>query len=114
MAILWKCVAEPSGNPPGPAHAARTTHARTSDKIDALAACATLSATRPFHFVHTVRVLQREPEMLAITCLYSLYASFTNCCQSGVNVQKSTMRPTRSIFKNNSNEIGLTAFSSVN
>jgi len=37
-ATLWKCVAEPSGNPPGPAHAARTTHARThartSDKID--------------------------------------------------------------------------------
>jgi len=27
MATLWKCVAEPSGNPPGPAHAARTTHA---------------------------------------------------------------------------------------
>jgi len=25
----------------------------TSDKIDAPAACATLSATRPFHFVHT-------------------------------------------------------------
>ena len=34
MATLWKCVAEPSGNPPGPAHAACTTHARTSDKID--------------------------------------------------------------------------------
>ena len=26
-----------------------------SDKIDAPAACATLSATRPFHFIHTVR-----------------------------------------------------------
>ena len=38
MATLWKCVAEPSGNPPGPAHAART-HARTSDKIDAPAGC---------------------------------------------------------------------------
>ena len=24
---FWKCVAEPSGNPPGPPHAARTTHA---------------------------------------------------------------------------------------
>ena len=48
-------------------HAART-HARTSDKIDAAA------ATRPFHFVHTARVLQREREMLASACLYSLYA----------------------------------------
>jgi len=28
-----------------------------SDKIDAPAACATLSATRPFHFVHTAGVL---------------------------------------------------------
>jgi len=28
MATLWKCVAEPSGNPPGAAHALRT-HART-------------------------------------------------------------------------------------
>ena len=70
MATLWKCVAEPSGNPPGAAHAARTTHARTSDKIDSRAACATLSATRPFHFVYTARVLQREREMLASTSLY--------------------------------------------
>ena len=52
----------------------RTTHARTSDKIDAPAACTTLSATRPFHFVHTARVFQRERDMLASTCLYSLYA----------------------------------------
>jgi len=74
MAKLWKCVAEPSGNPPGPAHAARTTHARTSDNIDAPAACATLSGTMPFHFVHTARVLQRERKTLASTCLYSLYA----------------------------------------
>ena len=78
--------AQPSGNPSGPAHAARTTHARThartSDKIDEPAACATLSATRPFHFVHTARVLQREREMLASTCLYSLYAwlCFIVCC----------------------------------
>jgi len=28
-----------------------------SDKIDAPAACVTLSATRPFHFVHTAGVL---------------------------------------------------------
>ena len=26
IATLWKCVAEPSGNPPGPPHAARRTH----------------------------------------------------------------------------------------
>ena len=69
MVTLWKCVAEPSGNPPGPAHTAHT-----SDKIDAPAACATLSAKRLFHFVHTALVLQREREMLASTCLYSLYA----------------------------------------
>jgi len=48
-------------------HAACTTHARTSGNIDAPAACATLSATKPFHFVHTARVLQREREMLAST-----------------------------------------------
>ena len=54
-------------------HALRR-HARTSDKMDAPATCATLSATRPFHFVHTAWVLQRECEMLASTCLYSLYA----------------------------------------
>ena len=51
-------MAEPSGNPPGPPHAARTVRmpaksALANDQIDALAACATLSATRPFHFVHT-------------------------------------------------------------
>jgi len=33
-------------------HALRM-HERTSDKIDAPAACATLSATRPLHFVHS-------------------------------------------------------------
>jgi len=70
MATLWKCVAEPSGNP----QAQRKPHACTSDKIDAPAGCATLSATRPFHFVHTARALQHEREMLASTCLYSLYA----------------------------------------
>jgi len=55
-------------------HTLRTMHTRTSDKIDAQAQCATLPATRPFHFVHTARVLQRDCEMLASTCLYSLYA----------------------------------------
>jgi len=41
MATLWKCVAEPSGNPSGPPHvqhAAKTP--LTGDKIDAPAACA--------------------------------------------------------------------------
>ena len=51
MATLWKCMAEPSGNLPGPVHA------RTSDKIVAPAACVTSSATRSFHFVHTVGVV---------------------------------------------------------
>jgi len=50
-------VAEPSGNPPDPPHAARTTHAAktppASDKMDAPAACVTLSATTPFHFLNT-------------------------------------------------------------
>jgi len=60
VALLWqhqKCVVDSSGDPADPPHAARTTHARTSDKIDAPAACATLSAPRPFHFVHTAWVL---------------------------------------------------------
>ena len=49
MATLWKCMAEPSGNPPGPPHAARSaTHYAcrrrltplAGHKIDAPAACA--------------------------------------------------------------------------
>ena len=47
MATLWKCVAERSGNPPGPPHACRTCTLRmpaktplAGDKIDAPAACA--------------------------------------------------------------------------
>jgi len=50
------------------ANRARRTHHRQNR---CACTCATLSATRPFHFVHTARVLQREHEML---CLYSLYA----------------------------------------
>jgi len=53
----WKCVAEPSSYPPGPPHAAHTIMPAktplTSDKIDVSAACMTLSATTPLHFVHT-------------------------------------------------------------
>jgi len=78
-ALLWQRYGNAWQSPAVIRHAQRTphalrTHARTSDKIDAPAACATLSATRPFHFVHTAPVLQREREMLASTCLYSLYA----------------------------------------
>jgi len=47
MVTLWKCVAEPSGNPPGPPHACHTRTLRmpaktplAGDKIDAPAACA--------------------------------------------------------------------------
>jgi len=77
-ALLWQHYANAWQSPAVIRQAQRTphalrTHARTSDKIDAPAACATLSATRPFHFVHA-RVLQRKREMLASTCLYSLYA----------------------------------------
>jgi len=81
VALLWqhyKCVAERSGNPPGPPHALRmpVKTPLAGDKIDAPAACATLSATRLFHFVHTAGVLQRERDILASTCLYSIYAYF--------------------------------------
>jgi len=49
MATVWKCVAEPSGNSPGPPHAARSSAhyacrrrltLLAGDKTDALAACA--------------------------------------------------------------------------
>ena len=78
-ALLWQHYGNAWQSPAVIRQAQRTPHALrmhalTSDKIDAPAACATLSATRTFHFVHTARVLQREREMLAITCLYSLYA----------------------------------------
>ena len=59
-------------------HACRTRALRMSaktplagDKIDAPAACAVLF--RPY-----CGVLQREREMLASTCLYSLYAQFVS------------------------------------
>ena len=74
-ALLWQHYGNAWQSPAVIRPSARRTHyARTSDKIDAPAACATLSATRPFHFVHNARALQREREMLASTCLYSLYA----------------------------------------
>ena len=72
-ALLWQHYGN-AWQSPAAIRQAQRTHARTSDKIDTPAAFATLSATRPFHFVHTARALQREREMLASTCLYSLYA----------------------------------------
>ena len=86
VALLWQHYVNAWQSPAVIRQAHRTPHAcrtRTlrmaaktplaGDKIDAPAACATLSATRPFHFVHTAHVLQREREMLASTFLYSLY-----------------------------------------
>ena len=73
-ALLWQHYGNAWQIPAVIRQAQRTPHAHTNDKIDAPAACATLSATRPFHFVHTARMLQRERAMLASTCLYSLYA----------------------------------------
>jgi len=76
-ALLWQHYGNAWQSPAVIRQAHRThyacTHASASDRIDAPAACATLSAMRPFHFVHTW-VLQCEREMLASTCLYSLYA----------------------------------------
>ena len=55
-------------------HALRT-HARTSDKIDVkIGRVRRYLQRRRSVFVHTARVMQREREMLASTCLYSLYA----------------------------------------
>jgi len=52
MATLWKGVAEPSGNPPGPLQAARTTHAG-EDWLPSPTIKATRLLCAPFHFVHT-------------------------------------------------------------
>jgi len=66
-ALLWQHYENACQSPAVIRQAQRTPHARTrartSDKIDAPATCATLSATRQFHFVHTARVFQREREM---------------------------------------------------
>jgi len=72
-ALLWQHYGN-AWQSPAVIRQAQRTHARTNDKIDAPAGCATLSATRPFHFVHTARALQCKREMLTSTCLYSLYA----------------------------------------
>ena len=50
----------------------RTTHAG-EDSPRQLAITSTRLLRAPFHFVRAAGVLQREREMLASTCLYSLY-----------------------------------------
>jgi len=56
-------------------------------KIDAPVACATLSATRPFHFVHTAGVIMRTrnvSELLALCLVYTLQqapkGAIAACC----------------------------------
>jgi len=79
------------GNPPDPAHAART-HTRTSDKIDAPAACASLSATKPFHFVHTARVAMRTRNvseyMLVLALCLVLCMVFNGCSLSAIEINQ--------------------------
>jgi len=56
VALLWQHYGNAWQSPAVIRQALRT-HARTSDKIDAPAACVTLSATRPSHFVHIAGML---------------------------------------------------------
>jgi len=70
--LLWQHYGNAWQSPAVIRQAQRTPHAlRTHQRSNRREnwACATLSATRPFHFVHTAQVLQREREMLASTCL---------------------------------------------
>ena len=75
MATLRKCVAEPSGNPPGPPHAARTTHAGEDcppgDKIDATAACA--APFRPYCGGVVTRMRNVNEYMLVLALVSTLY-----------------------------------------
>ena len=54
-----ECVAEPSGNPPGPPHAARMPHTHTTHagRLPSPAIKSTRLLRAPFHFVHTAGVL---------------------------------------------------------
>ena len=54
--------------------AARRTHYACRQRLPSPAIKSTRLLRAPFHFVHTAGVLEREREMLASTCLYSLYA----------------------------------------
>ena len=59
MATLWKCMAELSGNLPGPPHAACMPHTHTTHAGEdpLLATKSTWLLCAPFHFVHTAGVL---------------------------------------------------------
>jgi len=58
LATLWKCVAEPSGNPSDPPHAARnSTHYACRRRFPSPAIKSTRLLRAPFHFVHTAEVL---------------------------------------------------------
>jgi len=59
MATLWKCVAEPSGNPPGQPHAARMPHTHTTNigEDPSPAITSTRQLCVPFHFVCIAGVL---------------------------------------------------------
>jgi len=58
MATLWKCVAEPSGNPPGTPHAARSaTYYACRRRLPSPATKSTRLLHAPFHFVYTAGVL---------------------------------------------------------
>ena len=79
----WKCVAEPSGNPPGPRHAARMPHTHTThagedslagDKINAPAACAV--PFRPYcgGVVTRTRNVSEYMLVLALCLVHNVFA----------------------------------------
>jgi len=89
MATLWKCVAEPSGNPPGPSHAARSAAhyacrrrltPLAGDKIDAPAACAV--PFRPYCEGVITRT-RNVSEYMLVLALY-LVVFCDNSCGSSV------------------------------
>ena len=94
MATFWKCVAEPSGNPPGPPHAARRTQYAcvrraakiplTGDKIDACAACAV--PFRPYCAGVATRTQNVSEYMFVLAlCLVLYSATATAVVQSRVH-----------------------------
>jgi len=54
MATLWKCVADPRDNPPGPLHAAHA-HYVCRRRLTSPAITSMRLLRAPFHFVHTAR-----------------------------------------------------------
>ena len=74
-ALLWQHYGNAWQSPAIIRQAQRRPHARAIKSTRLLRVRRYLQRGRPpFHFIHTARVLQREREMLASTCLYSLYA----------------------------------------